>query len=107
MRLKNEGFEWGKMHFFGMFILKQIKFTYKILILFKKKVEKSNSYLLKFGAEFRLSLEASRSLRSHSVTEFSMNLKILNLFLSLLKKELGAVRPVSSLFLRLSLVGLS
>ena len=99
MRLKNEAFEWGKMDFFGIFILKQIKFTYKILILFKKKVEKSNSYLLKFAAENRLSLGASRNFRSHSVMLFTTDLKTLNLSLKLLLKSLCAVRPVSSPFL--------
>ena len=73
----------------------------------QKKVLKNASYLVIFACKCRLSLGASRNFRSHSVMLFTTDLKTLILFLSLLKKELCAVRAVSSLFLRLLLVSLS
>ena len=72
-----------------------------------KKVLKNASYLVIFACKCRLSLGASRNFRSHSVMLFTTDLKTLILFLSLLKKELCAVRAVSSLFLRLLLASLS
>ena len=94
----------GKTALFWDFYMKANQVYIKNLNFVKKISWKNTSYLLKFAAEFRLSLEAYRSLRSRSVTLFLMNLENLNHFLSLLKKKLCAVRAVSSLFLRLLLI---
>ena len=75
--------------------------------MWKKKLKKNTSYLVIFAPEYRVFLEASRNFRWSSHILFSMDLKNLSLYLTFLNSKLGAVPPVSALFLGLLLVDLS